>query len=251
MGRTVIVGDVHGCRDELDALLDKVTFTTGDKLVFVGDLIARGPDSLGVLDIARRTGAVIVRGNHEDKLLAWYAASQGRIRASRKMKEEGLGRMHTVIAYALREVDWSLMQTSPLYYELPEHGACVVHAGVLPGAPLAEQDWSTLMHIRCVTARGEASEEKGPKGGKLWGSAYRGGDVGGPHIVFGHNALPEPQFHSWATGIDTACVYGGRLTAMVLAAGQPIPRGRDAEALLVSQPARRLHFDWTRKTKVA
>ena len=61
MGRTIIVGDVHGCRRELEQLLDKVAFATGDRLVFVGDLVARGPDSLRVLDVVRRTGAIVIR----------------------------------------------------------------------------------------------------------------------------------------------------------------------------------------------
>ena len=69
--RTVIVGDVHGCRRELEQLLERIRFSNGDRLVFVGDLVARGPDSLGVLDIVRRTGALVVRGNHEQKLLDW------------------------------------------------------------------------------------------------------------------------------------------------------------------------------------
>jgi hypothetical protein len=261
MGRTIIVGDVHGCRNELDALLDKVAFTSGDRLIFVGDLIARGPDSLGVLDIARRTGAIIVRGNHEEKLLAWRAATTAeaaiatgtrrRARGSRKSKDEVLSQMHAVVAQALREVDWSLLRSSPLYYELPEHAACVVHAGVLPGVPIEQQAWSTLMHIRCVTSRGEASAAKDAKCGALWGIQYRGGVAGAPHIVFGHNAFRNPQFHPWATGIDTACVYGGRLSAMVLRNNEKIPRGRAAEALLVSQPALRCHYDWSGKKGVA
>jgi predicted phosphodiesterase len=65
MGRTIIVGDVHGCRRELELLLERIDFRAGDRLVFVGDLIARGPDTLGVLDVARTTGAIVVRGNHE------------------------------------------------------------------------------------------------------------------------------------------------------------------------------------------
>lgn len=246
MNRTIIVGDVHGCREELDALLDRVAFATGDRLVFVGDLVARGPDSLGVLDIARRTGAIIVRGNHEEKLLSWHAAQssqgegRGRKGRERRREAEGLSRMHLDIAESLRAVDWTLLQTSPLYCELPEHGACVVHAGLLPGVPLEEQDWSTLLHIRSLTPKGEATEAKGDR---LWGRYYGGG----PHIVFGHNAMMEPQLHRWATGIDTGCVYGGRLTAMVLHDGDVVPRGRGAEELLVHQPAR----DGTRKKKVA
>src|SRR5204863_3459965 len=111
MGRTIIVGDVHGCRDELDALLDKVAFTMGDRLVFVGDLIARGPDSLGVLDIARHTGAEIVRGNHEEKLLAWRAKKHAHARGHGK-RPDALGRTHAKVARALRKSDWRLLTAS-------------------------------------------------------------------------------------------------------------------------------------------
>ncbi len=76
MGRTVIVGDVHGCAHELETMLDVVRFDTGDRLILVGDAIARGPESLGVLDILRRTGAVLVRGNHEDRILASRAGME-------------------------------------------------------------------------------------------------------------------------------------------------------------------------------
>src|ERR1700704_4140167 len=101
MGRTVIVGDVHGCREELELLLERVGFTTGDRLVFVGDLIARGPDSLGVLDVARRTGAIVVRGNHEEKLLAWRDARRARLRGDGTGGDVKLGEAHLTIARAL------------------------------------------------------------------------------------------------------------------------------------------------------
>ncbi len=234
MGRTVIVGDVHGCAAELEALLDRVAFSMGDRLVFVGDLIARGPDSLGVLDIARQTGAVIVRGNHEEKLLRWRAKKQSHAKGLGK-RPDPLGRVHAKVASAMRPVDWTLLASSPLSFDLPEHGARVVHAGVLPGVPFDDQKRQAMMRIRSVSARGEWLE----KGGRvLWGALYDEA----PHIVFGHNAMPEPQLHEWATGIDTACVYGGRLTAMVLHHREPIPRGRDARKLLVSQPAARAYW---------
>ena len=239
MGRTVIVGDVHGCAQELAALLDRVAFALGDRLVFVGDLIARGPDSLGVLDIARTTGAVIVRGNHEEKILSWRAKKQSHLRGIGK-RPDPLGRTHARVARALRPSDWALLTTSPCFYDLPEHGARVVHAGLLPGIPIEDQKRQTLMRIRSVSARGEWQEKGNGGGHVLWGELYRGP----PHIVFGHNAMPLPQLHEWATGLDTACVYGGQLTAMVLAEGQPIPRGKEALGTLVSQPAARVYFDW-------
>jgi hypothetical protein len=248
--RTIIVGDVHGCAIELDALLDRLAFASGDRLVFVGDLVARGPSSLGVLDIVRRTGADVVRGNHEQRLLEELAAlTQARgsagFRATRAGREDGddpkppSSRIHRDIARSLRPVDWTLIETSPLSIDLPEHGARVVHAGIDPAIPFERQEPSTLLRIRTVLVPGAPRG----KGAVLWGSRYEGP----PHVVFGHNAAPGLQLHPWATGLDTGCVYGGRLTALVLAPGQKIPRSIAARrALLVSEPARRVWFSPTK-----
>src|SRR4051794_34192578 len=149
LSRTIIIGDVHGCRLELESLLDRVAFASGDRLVFVGDLVARGPDSLGVLDIARRTGAIVVRGNHEQKLLDWRRSRTAWMRGEAAAKAP-IGRMHRDLARALRPVDWTLLETSPLFLALPEHGACVVHAGIVPGIAIEEQAPQSLMRIRTV-----------------------------------------------------------------------------------------------------
>jgi len=233
MTRTIIVGDVHGCAAELDALLDRVHFALGDKLVLVGDLVARGPDSLGVLDIARRTGAVIVRGNHEQKLLDW-----------RDDPETQLSRIHLDVARSLRDVDWTLFDTAPLWVDLPEHGLRVVHAGVVPGVPIEEQHPRDLMQLRTLHVRGFAGGQEGV----LWGALY----AGPVHVLFGHNAMPGLQLHPFATGLDTGCVYGGSLTAMVLPDGVKVPRSLPARrALLVSQPAARVYFEAAKKRRVA
>lgn len=232
--RTVIVGDVHGCASELASLLDDVAFASGDRLVFVGDLIARGPDALGVLDIARETGAIVVRGNHEQRLLDRFEARERRLHGADEAKPP-MGKMHRELARALRPVDWSLLQSTKLWLDLPEHGARVVHAGVDPALPFEEQKPDTLLRIRTVPAPGDARGERQV----LWGTRY----VGPPHVVFGHNAAPGLQLHDWATGLDTGCVYGGRLTAMVLAEGQRVPRALDARRkVLVSHPARQVWF---------
>jgi hypothetical protein len=245
MGRTVIVGDVHGCRRELEQLLDRVAFDAGDRLIFVGDLVARGPDSLGVLDIARRTGAIVVRGNHEHKLVVWKEARMARLRGE-DAREVKLGAIHAGLAEALRPVDWSLLETSILWLDLPEHGVRVVHAGVQPGVAIDRMKPSTLMRIRTIGSDGHPSQREGV----LWGARY----VGPPHVVFGHNAAPGLQLHRWATGLDTGCVYGGRLTALVLGERQRIPTAFAARRLLlVSQPAARVYFEpaHARRARVA
>jgi hypothetical protein len=220
-GRTVIVGDIHACRDELVALLDWLGFGGDDRLVCVGDLVVRGPFPRSTLDLLRAVGARAVRGNHDDKLVRWYANPK-----------IPLNEQHRKTAARLRKRHWAFLVKLPLWLDLPEHGVRVVHAGVVPGVAIERQDPKTLLYIRSIAADGRPLEQRDKT---LWGERY----VGPPHIVFGHNAMPEPQLHPWATGIDTGCVYGGRLTALVLRAGEHPPAVEHRRDALVSVPARR------------
>jgi Calcineurin-like phosphoesterase len=223
MGRTVIVGDVHGCTGELEELLEKVRFAENDALVFVGDLVARGPDSTGTLALARRLRARVTRGNHEEKLLAWRSVGKP------------LGPEHERLAKTLSQEDWQMLEAMPLWLDLQDHGVRVVHAGVIPGLGIEVTPPEAVLKMRTLDDRGrwsDASDE-----GPLWGERYHGL----PHVVFGHNARANPQLHPWATGIDTACVYGGRLTALVLEEGEPMARGDSARRLLKSVPALRTY----------
>ncbi len=224
MGRTVIVGDVHACRAELEALLGKIGFAAGDRLVMVGDLIVRGPDPAGTLDLCASLGARAVRGNHEDRLL----------RGRRGRAPVGPAQRPVVAALSARH--WAFLEALPLWLDLPDHGVRVVHAGVVPGVPIERQPPRALMYMRCLDQAGEPVEKRG---GTPWGASYRGP----PHVVFGHNAQEEPQLHPAATGLDTGCVYGRRLTALVLAAGARPPPPAERGRALVSVPARRRYAD--------
>lgn len=236
MARTILVGDIHGCRAELDMLLDYVGFTRGDQLIAVGDLVVRGPDPAGTLELLRAVGARAVRGNHEDRILKWRASVEG-ASGDAGARREPLSEVQRATTRALRKRDWAYLRALPLHIDLPEHGVRVVHAAVIPGVPIELQDPRTLMYVRTLLPSGLPSERRGDE---LWGKSYEGP----PHIVFGHNALPEPQIHAWATGIDTGAVYGGRLTAMVLRAGEHPPHSPAERALtLVSIPARKRYSD--------
>jgi len=225
MSRTVIVGDVHGCTGELEELLEQVRFVRGtDRLVSVGDLVVRGPDSRGVLALVRELGGRATRGNHEAKLLAWR-----RGRAS-------LGSDHARVAEALSEEDWAMLEAMPLWIDLPENGLRIVHAGVVPGTPVERTPPEALLKMRTFDARGDWSDDA--DAGAPWGTRY----AGPPHVVFGHYAQREPQLHAWATGLDTACVYGGRLTALVLGEGEEPPRGTAVAHRLKSVPALRKYY---------
>jgi hypothetical protein len=72
--RVIAIGDVHGCIDELQALLRRCDYRPGDLIVFLGDLVSKGPDSLAVVQMARELGAIGVRGNHDFEVIRWHQA---------------------------------------------------------------------------------------------------------------------------------------------------------------------------------
>jgi diadenosine tetraphosphatase ApaH/serine/threonine PP2A family protein phosphatase len=223
LSRTILVGDVHGCLAELESLLDRVNFSTGDRLVLVGDLVARGPDSPGVLRIARETGALLVRGNHEDRVLTLATRNSGASPAHPTSE-------HARLANALSHAERRTLEQAPVMLHLAEHNLAVVHAGIDPSASLHGQRERDLLTLRTVAS---------PKGPTLWGELYSGPT----HIVFGHHALQGLQLHPFATGLDTGCVYGKYLTALVLEEAEEVPRTPERRRKkLVQVQARRSYF---------
>lgn len=215
--RTLIVGDVHGCADELDDLLRAAAFTKGDRLILVGDLVAKGPDSAGVVARARELGARAVLGNHEMPVLAHHRALRNGDEPPR------IKPTHREAAESLTQADVAWLEALPYAIELPEHGVVVAHAGLVPGVPLAEQPTEALLTMRSL--RDDGSWTKTLEEGDPWAAHWKG-----PlHVVFGHDAVRKLQLHPFATGLDTGCVYGGELTALEL------PTRR-----LIRVPARRM-----------
>jgi hypothetical protein len=106
----------------------------------------------------------------------------------------------------------------------------------VPGVPFERQDPYLLTHLRSIADDGTPSV----KWGIPWGKTY----VGPPHVAFGHNARKHPQLHPDATGLDTGCVYGGALTALVLERGHALPPPEERYDVLVSVQARRAYSDY-------
>lgn len=229
MARSIFIGDVHGCARELGELLDLVGPVAGDTVYFVGDLVARGPDSRGVLRLFRQVGAKGVIGNHEAHVLE--------VRQVRLRGEEGrrLGPSHEALLRDLDDADWALLGALPLYLDVKASDLRIVHAGVLPGVPLRKQEAWTLTHIRSIGDDGVPTAQAGKES---WAATYREK----PHVIFGHDARRGLQLHAWATGLDTACVYGGSLTALVLPTGDAMPFPNDRRELLVSVRAHEAYF---------
>ena len=202
MPRTIFIGDVHGCLHELEDLLDSSAYAEGDQVVLAGDLVAKGPSSLGVLRLAQRLGALGVRGNHDNAVLRWRNA------ATDPVPERATH--HYQVARQLDDAAWAVLEGLPLFLRVVEHNALVIHAGLVPGIALEQQEPDMLMNMRTIRPDGTGSRR--PDDGPLWGSRWPGPEL----AIFGHHAMAGLQRHPHALGLDTGCVYGGRLTAYAL-----------------------------------
>ena len=224
--RTIVIGDVHGCLDELDELLRAVELRPVDRIVLAGDLMDRGPDPAGVVRRARELGALAVLGNHEEKHLRW------RRHESRRAEDPSYRNPMTPFPDerraqhdALGEDDWHWISALPTWLRLSAAGRrwLVVHAGFEPRWPLKQQNDRIVIRIREVDDRGKFVSSGDPRvpveGAVPWATRWRGRES----VVYGHHvhALDAPRVdrhregvECW--GIDTGCVFGGHLSALVL-----------------------------------
>lgn len=197
--RTIIIGDIHGCFEELGELLSKLEFQVGrDRLISVGDLVNKGPRSVDVLRFFASSNSEAVLGNHELAFLEALASSTSLPSPWRKLREE----MGDELDYWLR---W--LRSLPLYIE--EEGFLVVHAGLEPGRHPSESSANLLTRIRTWDGRGDCLYREGDP---PWFDFYKGEKL----VVHGHWArLGLVQRHN-TIGLDTGCVYGRSLSALVL-----------------------------------
>jgi len=215
--RTIIIGDIHGCLDEFKELLGKLKYDKAeDRLILLGDLVDRGPDSVGVVKYARKLGAECVMGNHEYKFVKWFRA-QG----SRMAEFHDSQRFYTQFS----EEDINYIMNMPTYIKLDN--VLVVHAGLKPGIPISAQSKEDLMYLRYTDEQRRFVSLKkinklGSKeaaGAHFWTEYWTGPES----VVYGHNvhSQEDPLIEEvipgvMCYGLDTGCCFGGRLTALVL-----------------------------------
>jgi predicted phosphodiesterase len=199
MKRTIVVGDIHGCFDELKDLLEKVGLTSDDRVISVGDLITKGPKSREVLELfmtdARFTTVI---GNHDLALRRkWYGEDVELKPAQKEAHKELKGEKD---AYA------SYLNRLPFMIDLDTH--LVVHAGLRPNVELHSQTTGDLTRLRTLGPDRESDQ------GTPWYHVYYGEKT----VLFGHWPAPEPRRGKKAIGLDTGCVYGYNLTAYIIEA---------------------------------
>ena len=201
-GRLIAIGDIHGCHEEFTELLALLALAPDDRLILLGDLVNRGPDSSRVIDLARQHRAVSLLGNHELRLLNYR-----RTRDLKYAKEHDLETFDR-----LQPDDWSYLEKMPLTYEEPELNLVCVHGGFLPGQPWRSQPAEVVTRIQVIDRNGDPAKRADAPDAPAWADLWSGP----PFVVYGHTPRPEVYKLKWSVGIDTACVMGGYLTAFIL-----------------------------------
>ncbi|MEY2759312.1 MAG: hypothetical protein RIR33_3090 [Pseudomonadota bacterium] len=234
-----IVGDVHGCCDELEELLARlgycvawggggvrVTPPSGRTLVFVGDLVDRGPRTPDVLRIAMSMAeqgtALCVEGNHDNKLGRWLNGAKVKTGHGLQLSIDQL----EPESAEFRQQASDYLTGLPPWLWLDGGALVVAHAGLRE-----EMIGKSGGKVRAFALYGDTTGETDGYGSLVrrnWALDYRGA----PAIVYGHVAAPEVQAVNNTWCIDTGCCFGGVLTAL-----------RWPERELVSVPARKVWFE--------
>jgi protein phosphatase len=232
-----IIGDVHGCFDELAALLTQLGYgitpreggyavqpPDGRQAIFLGDLVDRGPDTPGVLKLVMgmvATGsALCIPGNHDMKLLRKLKGKDVRITHG---LAESLAQLEAEPPEFVERVK-RFLDDLVSHYVLDDGKLVVAHAGMKES-----MQGRGSGAVRDFALYGETTGETDEFGLPIrynWAAEYRGQAM----VVYGHTPVPEPEWLNRTINIDTGCVFGGKLTAL-----------RYPERELVSVPAARTY----------
>jgi protein phosphatase len=236
-----VIGDVHGCLDEMADLMRQLGYEiteqagadgrtayavrppAGRKAVFVGDLVDRGPKVVAVLrtvmGMVEAGTALCVRGNHDDKLLRFIKGNDVQISHG---LAESLAQLEREPA-EFKERVRAFLDGLATHYLLDGGRLVVAHAGLKE-----ELQGRVSARVRAFCLYGETTGESDEFGLPVrlnWAANYRGAAT----VVYGHTPVPLAEWVHRTINIDTGCVFGGRLTAL-----------RWPEKELVSVPARRV-----------
>ncbi len=197
--RTIIIGDIHGCAEELKTLLISCQYQANqDRLIFVGDLINKGPKNLEVLQEVERLKAECILGNHETAFLRYIDSQKTDSPKWEKIKAE-LGPQLSHYVQFLKKM--------PLY--IIDKDFIVVHAGLSPIHKIQETPVRILTTIRTWDGKGEdLNNPNDPP----WYDFYKENKL----VVYGHWAGKGLNIRSNSIGLDSGCVYGNYLSAVIL-----------------------------------
>ncbi|REB09562.1 bis(5'-nucleosyl)-tetraphosphatase PrpE [Sporosarcina sp. BI001-red] len=217
-----IIGDIHGCYDELLDLLTTLGYSlksgipihpSGRELAFVGDGMDRGPSSLQVMQLLfamqDKNTLIYSPGNHCNKLYRYAMGNNVHHTHGLETTIAELDSLSTENRAQTLNRYKQFYEALPLYHQLDDGKLIVAHAGLseqMIGAPISRD-------VRTFVLYGDVSGKTLPDGSperRDWAKSYDGS----PWIVYGHTPVFERRFMQHTVNIDTGCVFGGKLTAL-------------------------------------
>ena len=225
--RTIIIGDLHGCHDEAQKLLKECSTRAEDHVIFLGDLVDRGPDSAACVELALHRERVqgkpaCILGNHEEKHLFYEDIKKQKGHVNVQIAT------HVDTRMQLKPHHYDYFRRMPKFLRLPEYNAACVHAGAWPKRSLEQQTDRHLLHIQAIRpydkwgnfhrhAEAERSlwSSKVPQDEEGWGFWTKFWD-GPERLIFGHSVLNKPLVTEKAIGLDGGGCFGLELWALVL-----------------------------------
>ncbi|MFT5837464.1 MAG: hypothetical protein ACI9ZV_000969 [Candidatus Azotimanducaceae bacterium] len=202
MPRTIAIGDVHGCANEFEELLNALELKSEDRVIQVGDLVNRGPDSHRVIELARHYKVESILGNHELRLLT----------ARQKNKPSLLKDYDHPTIEQLTADDWTYLEAMPKFLYDAKIDTVIVHGGFLPDQPWQTQSLDLITSIQVIDKKGKAAKRSDAPDAAPWADSWHGS----PFVIYGHTPRPKVLKRASSIGIDTGCVYGGHLTAYIV-----------------------------------
>lgn len=216
-----IIGDVHGCFDELLELLETLEYRQmnslyshpgGNKLVFVGDLTDRGPNSIAVIQLVyqlviEQEIAYYVPGNHCNKLYRYFLGNRVQEKHGLETTIAEWKRLKEDQKKNIQEKFMTLYENAPLYLYFKNLQLVVAHAGIKENL-IGQMNSNTKTFVLYGDITGK-TDHRGRPIRRDWAKHYKGN----PWIVYGHTPVLEPRQINRTINIDTGCVFGNKLTA--------------------------------------
>ncbi|GIO20815.1 bis(5'-nucleosyl)-tetraphosphatase PrpE [asymmetrical] [Oceanobacillus oncorhynchi subsp. incaldanensis] len=216
-----IIGDIHGCLDELLDLLDKLKYHQnngiyshphGNKIVFIGDITDRGPDSIAVIRLVyqlvmEQKIAYYVPGNHCNKLYRFFLGNRVQEKHGLETTVAEWKSLNESQQMDIQEKFMTLYEKAPLYLHFEDMKLVVAHAGIKEHL-IGQKDGHTKSFVLYGDVTGQ-TDHQGKPIRRDWAKHYRGE----PWIVYGHTPVIEPRQINRTINIDTGCVFGNKLTA--------------------------------------
>ncbi|GHV03315.1 hypothetical protein AGMMS50229_02090 [Campylobacterota bacterium] len=194
MGRIIVYGDIHGCLDEWQELRKKIGASANDTEISVGDLVSKGTKVAETIRYARENGVITVLGNHEDRYLEIATGVYG----------QTLERERILRTPFNNASDLAYLFAMPRFVRIAN--LTIVHAGLTNSVALDRlhsDHYAVLTRLRYIGT--------GAMDYRFWSELYNGNQG---FVVYGHTPC-NIRRDRYALGIDTGCVYGGKLTAAI------------------------------------